>query len=108
MKRRAIQFFRRGRWLHLASQYITNPQRMRELVDTVSQYTHRRGIKKLRDNATRLWHYLSDVVTPIDFLPDILIGGLIDDLSVVLYIIKSTRKELEFYNLYSKGRLLGQ
>lgn len=131
MKRRAIQFFRRGRWLHLASQYITNPQRMRELVDTVSQYTHRRGIKKLHDNATRLWHYLSDVVTrrythynkralllvvagliylvtPIDFLPDILIGGLIDDLSVVLYIIKSTRKELEFYNLYSKGRLLGQ
>ena len=58
MKRRAIQFFRRGRWLHLASQYITNPQRMRELVDTVSQYTHRRGLKKLRDNATRLWHYL--------------------------------------------------
>ena len=44
----------------------------------------------------------------IDFLPDILIGGLIDDLSVVLYIIKSTRKELEFYNLYSKGRLLEQ
>jgi uncharacterized membrane protein YkvA (DUF1232 family) len=131
MKRRAIQFFRRGRWLHLASQYITNPQRMRELVDTVSQYTHRRGLKKLRDNATQLWQYLSDVVTqrykhynnralllvvagliylvtPIDFLPDILIGGLIDDLSVVLYIIKSTRKELEFYNLYSKGRLLGQ
>ena len=131
MKRRAIQFFRRGRWLHLASQYITNPQEMRELVETVSQYTQRRGLKKLRDNVTLLWHYLSDVVTqrykhynkralllvvagliyfvtPVDFLPDILIGGLIDDLTVVLYIIKSVKKELEFYNLYNKGRLLEQ
>lgn len=129
MKRKAIEFFRRGRWLRLATQYITNPQRMRELVETVSQYTHRRGLKKLRDNVTQLWHYLSDVVTqrykhynrralllvvagliylatPLDFLPDVLIGGLIDDLTVVLYIIKSTRKELEFYNLFSKGRLL--
>lgn len=131
MKRRAIQFFRRGRWLHLASQYITNPQQMRELVETVSQYTQRRGLKKLRDNVTRLWHYLSDVVTqrykhynkralllvtagliylvtPVDFLPDILIGGLIDDLTVLLYIIKSVKKELEFYDLYCKGRLLDQ
>ena len=48
------------------------------------------------------------LITPLDFLPDILIGGLIDDLSVVLYIIKSVREELEFYNLYSKGRLLEQ
>ncbi len=131
MKRRAIQFFRRGRWLHLASQYITNPQQMRELVETVSQYTQRRGLKMLRDNVTLLWHYLSDVVTqrykhynkralllvvagliyfvtPVDFLPDILIGGLIDDLTVVLYIIKSVKKELEFYNLYNEGRLLEQ
>lgn len=131
MKRRAIQFFRRGRWLHLASQYITNPQQMRELVETVSQYTQRRGLKKLHDNVTLLWHYLSDVVTqrykhynkralllvvagliyfvtPVDFLPDILIGGLIDDLTVVLYIIKSVKKELEFYNLYNEGRLLEQ
>ena len=131
MKKRAIQFFRRGRWLHLASQYVTNPQRMRELVETVSQYTHRHGWKKLRDNASQLWHYLSDVVTrrythynkralllvvaalvylvtPIDFLPDILIGGLIDDLTVVLYIIKSAKKELEFYDLFCKGRLLEQ
>ena len=89
---------------------------MRELVETVSQYTQRRGLKKLRDKVTLLWHYLSDVVTqrykhynkralllvvagliyfvtPVDFLPDILIGGLIDDLTVVLYIIKSVKKE---------------
>ena len=131
MKKRVIQFFRRGRWLQLASRYITNPQYLIELADLVSQYTNRRGIKKLRDNVSLLWHYLSDVVTqrykrynkhalllvvagliylitPLDFLPDILIGGLIDDLSVVLYIIKSVREELEFYNLYSKGRLLEQ
>ena len=45
MKRKAIEFFRRGRWLRLATQYITNPQRMRELVKSASQYTNRRGMK---------------------------------------------------------------
>lgn len=129
MKRKAIEFFRRGRWLRLATQYITNPQRMRELVKSTSQYANRRGMKKLRDNLALLWHYLTDIVshnythynkramllavagliyliTPLDCLPDILICGLIDDLSVVLYIVESLRKELSFYHLYRNGRIL--
>ena len=129
MKRKAIEFFRRGRWLHLATQCITNPQRMRELVKSVSQYTNRRGMKKLRHNVTSLWQYLTDVVTgqythynkralllavagliylitPLDYLPDILICGLIDDLAVVLYIVNSIKNELTFYNQYCQGRIL--
>ena len=129
MKRKAIEFFRRGRWLRLATQCITNPQRMHELVKSASQYTSRRGIKKLRDNVALLWQYLTAVVnhsythynkralllavaglvylvTPLDCLPDILVCGLIDDLTVVLYVVNSIKRELEFYNLFSKGRLL--
>ena len=129
MKRKAIEFFRRGRWLRLATQCITNPQRMRELVKSVSQYTNRRGMKKLRHNVTSLWQYLTDVVTgqythynkralllavagliylitPLDYLPDILICGLIDDLAVVLYIVNSIKNELTFYNQYCQGRIL--
>ena len=97
----------------------------------VSQYTHRHGLKRLRHNTTLLWHYLSHIasgeythynkralllvvagliylVTPVDFLPDILLGGLIDDLGVVLYIVKSTSKELSFYDLYRQGHILGK
>ena len=129
MKRKAIEFFRRGRWLRLATQCITNPQRMRELVKSASQYTNRRGMKKLSKNVTSLWQYLTDIVTgqythynkralllavagllylitPLDCLPDILVCGLIDDLTVVLYVVNSIKRELEFYNLFSKGRLL--
>ena len=129
MKRKAIEFFRRGRWLRLATQYITNPQRMRELVKSASQYTNRRGMKKLSKNVTSLWQYLTDVVTgqythynkrallltvagllylitPLDCLPDILICGLIDDLAVVLYIVNSIKNELTFYNQYCQGRIL--
>ena len=129
MKRKAIEFFRRGRWLRLATQCITNPQRMRELVKSASQYTNRRGMKKLRHNVTSLWQYLTDVVTgqythynkralllavagliylitPLDCLPDILVCGLIDDLTVVLYVVNSIKRELEFYNQYCQGRIL--
>ena len=129
MKRKAIEFFRRGRWLRLATQCISNPQRMRELVKSASQYTNRRGMKKLRHNVISLWQYLTDVVTgqythynkralllavagliylitPLDYLPDILICGLIDDLAVVLYIVNSIKNELTFYNQYCQGRIL--
>ena len=129
MKRKAIEFFRRGRWLRLATQCITNPQRMRELVKSASQYTNRRGMKKLRHNVTSLWQYLTDVVTgqythynkralllavagliylitPLDGLPDILICGLIDDLAVVLYIVNTIKNELTFYNQYCQVRIL--
>ncbi|MBE6306076.1 MAG: DUF1232 domain-containing protein [Bacteroidaceae bacterium] len=129
MKKSIIQYFRRGRWLRMASSIITDPKRLIELAQSATKYANRRGWKKIHESASLLLHYIADVatqrythynkralllsvaaiaylVTPIDFLPDILIGGLIDDVTVVLYIVQSVKRELEYYDLYRKGLLL--
>lgn len=84
------------------------------------KYTTKGGDKKLSDNIKLLGQYISDVatrrytsynkyalllvvaaliyfVTPTDLLPDFFIGGFIDDVSIVLYIIKSIDDELKRY-----------
>ena len=120
MKNRFIAYFRRGRWLRMALSYLTHPRRLRELLSSASQLLHRSGREKLRDDAMLLLHYATDVVTgryknyntramllviaallylvaPLDMLPDILIGGFIDDTAVVLYIIHTIGNELQRY-----------
>lgn len=120
MKNRFIAFFRRGRWLQIAASYLTNPRKLQELLHTVSQLLNRKGWEQLRDNATLLYQYASDVtsgrytgyntralllviaaliylVTPIDLLPDFFLGGLIDDTAVLVYIVHTISNELLKY-----------
>ncbi len=123
MKKRVLSFFSKGRWLQLAAQYIAQPKKLQELLAKVSQYAGRKGLEKVGSNIKLLWHYVSDVVTrrytgynthallliiagliylvtPVDFLPDFIVGGLIDDVSVILYIVQSVQKELQRYENY--------
>lgn len=37
------------------------------------------------------------LVSPIDLIPDFLIGGFVDDALVIAYVIKKTSEELELY-----------
>ncbi|WP_313756074.1 YkvA family protein [Tissierella sp.] len=41
------------------------------------------------------------LVNPLDIIPDFLVGGFIDDLAVIAYVIKKTSEEL---NIYKKWR----
>jgi uncharacterized membrane protein YkvA (DUF1232 family) len=43
------------------------------------------------------------VVTPIDFLPDFVPPGLIDDLSIIAWAMKEAVSELEKYKNSKKG-----
>ncbi|MBC8589440.1 YkvA family protein [Paratissierella segnis] len=43
------------------------------------------------------------LVTPIDIIPDFLIGGFLDDAAVIAYIIKKITAELEVYKEWRKG-----
>lgn len=129
MKKRVLSFFSRGRWLQLAAQYVAHPAKLRELLATVSQYAGRKGLEKLGGNIKLLWNYVSDIVsrrythynthallliiagliylvTPVDFLPDFLVGGLIDDVSVLLYIVQSVSEELKRYENHKLNQSL--
>ncbi|MEY8416781.1 Uncharacterized membrane protein YkvA, DUF1232 family [Tissierella praeacuta DSM 18095] len=37
------------------------------------------------------------LVNPLDIIPDFLVGGFIDDLAVIAYVIKKTSEELNIY-----------
>lgn len=37
------------------------------------------------------------LVSPIDFIPDFLIGGFIDDIGIIMWVFKKTREEIEFF-----------
>lgn len=123
MKKHIISLFGRGRWIKIAALHITNRQRLSELIVLVSEYVQRHGLQKLYSHITLLGQYVGDVatrrythyntralllvvaaliylITPIDLLPDLLAGGLIDDISIILYIIKSVEKELRTYRAY--------
>ena len=120
MNPKLINYFRRGRWLRLATHYITHPNKLWGLLNTVRTYMSREGLKNLRNSLVLLLNYVTDVTTgryreynkralilvvaaliylvsPIDFIPDILPGGLLDDAGVLLYVINSIQGELTRY-----------
>lgn len=37
------------------------------------------------------------LVSPIDFIPDFLIGGFIDDIGIIMWVFKKTKEEIEFF-----------
>lgn len=131
MKERIIQFFRRGRWLQMAVRYASNPQQLMELLRKASQLTRREGWQQLGEKGTLLYHYVGDIatgrykgystralllvvaallylITPVDFLPDFLLGGFVDDVSLLLYIIQSVGKELARYRMHRERETPGQ
>lgn len=129
MKNRVITFFRRGRWLQLAAKYIAQPHKIRELLSHTLLYCSKEGLSKITNQVKLLYHYVCDttrgeykhynrralllviagliyLVTPIDLFPDFIAGGLIDDVSLIAYIINSVNTELQRYKLDRNNRLL--
>ena len=45
------------------------------------------------------------VVSPFDFLPDLLPGGLIDDVSIAVWAMKEVSEELKKYKEKTTGEL---
>ena len=127
MKKQVLKFFSHGRWLRLAASYISQPGKLKGLLQSVSRYAGKEGLSKVSGSIKLLWQYLSDIVhkrytayngramllvvagliylvTPMDFLPDFIVGGLIDDVGIVLYIIKSVEKEMQRYKEHLNHR----
>lgn len=120
MNQKLISYFRRGRWLRLATHYITHPDKLWSLLHAVRRYMSRDGLSNVRNALLLLWNYVADIasgkyreynkralllvvaalvylVSPVDFIPDFLLGGLLDDAGVLLYIINAVQNELARY-----------
>ena len=120
-----VSRFLKGNWLGKAKIYAFNPLKLKNLLQKLSSLMSRQGLLKVKDHLVLMRDYLSDiatgkykeydgkkliiivaaiiyVVTPIDFLPDFIPPGWIDDVSIVAWAIKEASEELERYKNYKE------
>ena len=120
-----VSRFLKGNWLGKAKIYAFNPLKLKNLLQKLGSLMSRQGLQKVKDHLILMRDYLSDiatgkykeydgkkliiivaaiiyVVTPIDFLPDFIPPGWIDDVSIVAWAIKEASEELERYKNYKE------
>jgi uncharacterized membrane protein YkvA (DUF1232 family) len=120
-----VSRFLKGNWLGKAKIYAFNPLKLKNLLQKLGSLMSRQGLLKVKDHLVLMRDYLSDiatgkykeydgkkliiivaaiiyVVTPIDFLPDFIPPGWIDDVSIVAWAIKEASEELERYKNYKE------
>ena len=122
-----VSRFLKGNWLGKAKIYAFNPLKLKNLLQKLGSLMSRQGLLKVKDHLILMRDYLSDiatgkykeydgkkliiivaaiiyVVTPIDFLPDFIPPGWIDDVSIVAWAIKEASEEMERYNKYKETK----
>ena len=115
-----ITAFTKGKWVKKATNYVSNPQKMKMLIAQLGNCFSRKGLQNIKKTLVLIRDYLRDVTTgrykeyhtgklilivaaviyvvsPLDFLPDLLPGGLIDDVSIAVWVMKEVGEELEKY-----------
>lgn len=119
-----ITAFIKGKWIGKAKDYVSNSSKMKALLSQLNLYLSKKGVRDIKDSLILMRNYLSDiatgkyqdysksnlllviaavlyVVSPLDFLPDLIPGGLIDDVTIVLWVVNKIGEELTKY----KGRV---
>lgn len=121
-----ISKFIKGNWMDRAKCIVSNPQQMNELLNKFSHSLSRHGLMDIKDYLLLMRDYLHDIivgkykdyhatklvlivaaiiyiVTPIDLIPDLFPGGLIDDMSIALWVLKEVGDELDRYKTSPKN-----
>ena len=115
-----IQRFIRSNWITRAKAIISDPAKLRQIVQLVSSMAGKGGLRSVRAKLRLFADYVRDiasgrykgysttslilivaallyVVTPMDFIPDFLPAGFIDDVSIVVWAFRKLKKELDTY-----------
>lgn len=124
--------FLNSKWYKKAEIYACHPKKLKGLLLQSGYYLYKEGLSGVKENMTLMYNYLQDiasgkykdyniqkliiiiaafiyVVSPLDFLPDMIPGGLIDDASIIAWALKQTADELKNYrNNNKQGISLGQ
>lgn len=115
------------KWLDKARKYVANPKRMKLLLVQLGACLTKDGLAQAKEHLLLLYHYVKDVVSgrykgyspthlvmvtgvliyvvsPFDFLPDMLPVGLLDDSSLILWAVKEMADEMEKYKSFHNGQ----
>lgn len=114
--------FLKSRWYKMAIAYARHPEKLKGLLLPLGYYLSKEGLSGVRENITLMYNYIQDiasgrykdyniqklviiiaaliyVVSPFDFFPDMIPGGLIDDASIIAWALKQTVDELKRYKI---------
>ena len=106
-----IEKFQSSTWMEKAQAYLKAPDCLNKLVEDLSGYLSKDGLKNVQNQLIQLSDFLKlllvkgyydykdntlvliiaviiYVVSPIDLIPDFLLGGLIDDGAIVTWLFK--------------------
>lgn len=112
-----------GTWTTKAQSYIGKTSKILNLVGYLQPYLHKDGLKDAKEDIILLIDYITDfakgnytdynvnrlliviaallyVIDPIDMVPDFIVGGFLDDVTVIGWAITKVAQELEDYKLY--------
>lgn len=114
--------FLKSQWYKMAKAYARHPEKLKGLLLPLGYYLSKEGLSGVRENITLMYNYIQDiasgrykdyniqkliiiiaaliyVVSPFDFFPDMIPGGLIDDASIIAWALKQTVDELKKYKI---------
>lgn len=114
--------FLKSKWYKMAKAYARHPDKLKGLLLPLGYYLSKEGLSGVRENITLMYNYIQDiasgrykdyniqkliiiiaaliyVVSPFDFFPDMIPGGLIDDASIIAWALKQTLDELKKYKI---------
>lgn len=112
-----------GTWATKAQSYIGKTSKILNLIGYLQPYLHKDGLKAAKEDMILLIDYITDVakgnytdynvnrlliviaallyvIDPIDMVPDFIIGGFLDDVTVIGWAITKVAQELEDYKLH--------
>lgn len=112
-----------GVWTTQAQSYIGKTSKILNLVGYLQPYLHKDGLKDAKEDMKLLIDCITDVakgnytdynvnrlliviasllyvIAPIDMVPDFIVGGFLDDVTVIGWAITKVAQELEDYRLY--------
>lgn len=121
-----IKKFQEGKWMQKANEFLNDKIKLQKLLANVKEYAEKKGLSSVKETLLLMYDYLKDivsgkykdydiakitlivaaliyVVTPIDIIPDILLGGLIDDANVLMWALGEANTELEKYKAYKEN-----
>lgn len=121
-----IKKFQEGKWMQKANEFLNDKIKLQKLLANVQEYAEKKGLSSVKETLLLMYDCLKDivsgkykdydiakitlivaalvyVVTPIDIIPDILLGGLIDDSNVLIWALGEANIELEKYKAYKNN-----
>ncbi len=121
-----VKMFKQGIWMKTARKFVGDNTKLGALAVEAMRYAReKRSLDDVKDDITLLCNYVRDIalgrykgyktwnltvivaallyiISPVDVIPDFLVGGFIDDLGIIAWALGKVSTELNAYRVSVK------